>query len=402
MGGLHNLKSDARVSFEEPGDKVKAPRGHLFSRLSIDLQGEARDLYRRSSKLLPWGDHVLLWAGASGFCLVGVMSVLSLTGVVWIRLFSSRPGPLTVTVDCSGHDGDLRETGYILKGARWAPFLQVEGAWKEFPDISAAYDGYGVERIHGTRRGKSENLTRVLRVGDFLGLTAVIFQLPAVRSVVTILPHKIEVVKGFDLPLATQTGDDPMAGGAADGDRVDIRQYQLGDSARHILWTLVARTGGEKLYVRIPEPVAQSVTALFLVAGEGDDGSAEFARFLVDDKLPTGSWILGTSRSDTPTQDRFEALRLIAESGNVGTPSTPIVEPHVAFSRFEQFCVRRQCRNVILLVPHDEDAIKEVGRTTLVSQRVFCFGSRGEAPPDWSGSGNSTLSGIEFVRLRHV
>ena len=397
-----NSKNFPPAASFESSDKSQSIFDHLRPILFNDIRNGALEIYRSSGNRLPWGDHILFWSGASGVCLIGVLSLLSLSGALWIRLLSSNHKQDTAPVDCAGSSGNPHETKFTLKAARWMPWLHIEGAWAEFSNVMAVFDGYGEEAVVVTHRGHSETLTRVLRVQDCLGLTAVTFQLPTVVSSVTILPHKIKYVSDSDLPLATQTGDEPMLGGVADGDRVDIRQYQLGDSARHILWRLVARTGGQKIYVRTPEPVAQSVRAIFLVAGAGDYGNAELARYLVEEFLSPGSWIFGTSRSDVPTQDRHEALRLIAASGNWLTSTDPVVEPHVAFSHFEQFCSRRQCRKVILLVPHDEDAVKALGKISLISQRVYAFGTNGKMPSDWDGMNNVSSAGISFVELRHV
>jgi dienelactone hydrolase len=97
---------------------------------------------------------------------------------------------------------------------------------------------------------------------------------------------------------------------------MEIRRYVPGDSPRHILWKIYARTG--QLNVRLPERSIDPAkkTVAYLLAGEGDEASAAAARVALENGLLGVAWLFGADGNTGPLDELPAALEAIARSGS--------------------------------------------------------------------------------------
>ncbi|MEM8931920.1 MAG: hypothetical protein AAGE94_12145, partial [Acidobacteriota bacterium] len=88
-----------------------------------------------------------------------------------------------------------------------------------------------------------------------------------------------------------------------------------GDSPRHILWKVYART--RQLEVRVPERAIDRAqrTAAYLVTGPGDEAAAAVARTALERRLLGPSWIFAADGAPEPAEDLDPAVLAIARSG---------------------------------------------------------------------------------------
>ena len=129
-----------------------------------------------------------------------------------------------------------------------------------------------------------------------------------------VLPHLGGIRR---LPVLTSlTGGEeyPHPMGLEDGDRVELRRYVPGDSARFIHWKVFGRT--RKLMVRVPERALSRArrTVAYLVAGAHDEAAAAAARAAIEEEALGTDWQFGADGSPEATSDRSEALHKVLTS----------------------------------------------------------------------------------------
>ncbi len=185
--------------------------------------------------------------------------------------------------------------------------------------IDVHLDDSGREVVQFRRRCVVQTLRRLFGVGDRLGL----FRF----AIAQILPARILVPpRKTNFKRAALSGGPsdldmrPDLSGAQEGDLIETRQYQEGESAKNILWKVAARTGGQRLIVRTEERISGSKTALyFLATGPGDDVAAEFVRYFIEQSGRATDWVLGVSgnRKAYQPNKKSQALEALATTGAV-------------------------------------------------------------------------------------
>ena len=102
--------------------------------------------------------------------------------------------------------------------------------------------------------------------------------------------------------------------GLEDGDRLELRRYVPGDSARFIHWKVFGRT--RKLMVRTPERALSRArrTVAYLVAGAHDEAAAAAARAAIEEEALGMDWQFAADGSPEATSDRSEALHKVMTS----------------------------------------------------------------------------------------
>jgi len=94
-------------------------------------------------------------------------------------------------------------------------------------------------------------------------------------------------------------GEGEDAQGSGEGDLLEFRSYQAGDSANRIMWKIFSRTG--LLFVRKPEKAGAPLVGIFLVCSSFDEPAAELAWYVTDKTQARSqdffgeNWIFGTS-----------------------------------------------------------------------------------------------------------
>ena len=267
-------------------------------------------------KSLPWDDRVLL-AGA-WFAVFSVL--LSLVMVVLGKLVfltkHQRCGirPIELTAMSPGE-----ASGWELGLARHVPLLTARLAWVGHDFIRAGLDPKGREWLSATRRGWAHNPLRWIVFEDFFGLARTACEeAEAGSEEVLVYPRNQRPEPMVDAPKLLSASDQSHPGGKSDGDRTESREYIAGEPTRHILWQVAARTGGQRLYVRVPETAGEMFFRVIFVPGGEDEQAAQFADYLLREN-PWGShwWFAIAGRQDTWEPGAFpEARKALARSAN--------------------------------------------------------------------------------------
>ena len=176
------------------------------------------------------------------------------------------------------------------------------------------------ERVTLRRRGLYASVTRRLAVQDGFGLARITFR-HRQGGPIEVLPHLGGIRR---LPVLTSlTGGEEMPHpmGLEDGDRVELRRYVPGDSARFIHWKVFGRT--RKLMVRVPERALSRArrTVAYLVAGPHDEPAAAAARAAIEEEALGTDWQFAADGSPEATSDRSEALHKVMGSSQHLTES---------------------------------------------------------------------------------
>jgi len=248
-------------------------------------------------------DLVLLVLGYGGIGLLAIATVLVATsalGLWWqLRRTSVRWSSSTLET------GAPLPTGFSLPSLRWLPLVQVHWTWvSPDADVADAVAERGRLREHVTllRRGIYPSITRRVVVQDAFGLSRVAFQhCGGIRR----LPVLTSLTGGEEYPH-------PM--GLEDGDRVELRRYVPGDSARFIHWKVFGRT--RTLMVRTPERALSRArrTVAYLVAGAHDEAAAAAARAAIEEGVLGVDWQFAADGSAGATSDCSEALHKVMTS----------------------------------------------------------------------------------------
>ena len=264
-------------------------------------------------------DLVLLVLGYGGAGLLLISTLLVVASALglwwWLRraTFSWR-APAFET-------GTPVLTGFGLPSLWWLPLVQIRWSW-ESPAAEAVEPQFGAgrlaERVTLVQRGIFPSVTRRLVVQDAFGLARIAFRHEQ-PGPIEVFPHLGGIRR---LPVLTSlTGGEefPHPMGLEDGDRVELRRYVPGDSARFIHWKVFGRT--RKLMVRVPERALSRArrTVAYLVAGAHDEAAAAAARAAIEEEALGNDWQFAADGSPEATSDRSEALhKVMASSRRAG------------------------------------------------------------------------------------
>ena len=269
-------------------------------------------------KSIPWGDRVLLagaWFAVSSVLLSLVMVVLGkLVFSTKRQRFGMRPIELTAM-------SQRRPSGWELGLARHIPMISARLVWVGHDFIRADLDPKGRELLSATRRGCAHNPQRRIVFEDFFGLARAACEAVAAGSEeVWVYPQCRRPEPIVDAPKLLSTSDQSHPGGKSEGDRTESREYIAGEPTRHMLWQVAARTGGQRLYVRVPETAGEMFFRVIFVPGGEDEQAAQFADYLLrENPCPWGShWLFSIAGGqDTWEPGAFpEARKALACSAN--------------------------------------------------------------------------------------
>jgi hypothetical protein len=262
---------------------------------------------------------LVLGYGGAGLLVISVLVVASSTLGLWLRLRRASFRWLTSTLET----GAPLRTGFSLPSLWWLPLVQVRWTWVS-PDAAVAepvaQSGRVVEQVTLARRGIFSTITRRIVVQDAFGLSRIAFRYRQ-PGPIEVLPHLGGIRR---LPVLTSlTGGEefPHPMGLEDGDRVELRRYVPGDSARFIHWKVFGRT--RKLMVRMPERALSRSrrTVAYLVAGAHDEAAAAAARAAIEEEALGTDWQFATDGAPEATSDRADALHKVMTSSGFSGPS---------------------------------------------------------------------------------
>jgi len=261
-------------------------------------------------------DLVLLVLGYGGVALLAICIVIVALSAVGLRLSLGRASFRWST--STFETGAPVRTGFSIPSLWWLPLAQVRWTWVS-PEAVLA-DGVSErgrlrERVTLDRRGIFTSVTRRIVVQDAFGLSRIAFRYRQ-NGPVEVLPHLGGIRR---LPVLTSlTGGEeyPHPMGLEDGDRVELRRYVPGDSARFIHWKVFGRT--RKLMVRVPERALSRArrTVAYLVAGAHDEAAAAAARAAIAEGALGTDWQFAADGSPEATSDRTEALHKVMTSSD--------------------------------------------------------------------------------------
>jgi len=265
---------------------------------------------------IPWDDRVLLagaWFTVSlvllGLAMVALGKLIFLTGV---HRCGIRPIELTAT-------SPEKPSGWELGLARHVPLVTARLAWVGNDFIRAGLDQKGREWLSATRRGWAHDPQRRVVFEDFFGLARASFEvMEAGSEEVLAYPQNRRPEPKVDAPKLLSASDQSHPIGKSEGDRTESREYIAGEPTRHMLWQVAARTGEQRLYVRVPETAGEMFFCVIFVPGREDEQAAQFADYLLREN-PWGShWLFSiVGVQDTWEPGAFmEARKSLAHSSN--------------------------------------------------------------------------------------
>lgn len=262
---------------------------------------------------------LVLGYGGIGLLVLSVIAVLVAAFGLWLSLRRRPPRWSTTKLET----GTELRTGFTLPGLWWFPMVQVRWRW-ESPSGATAEQiqerGRLVERVTLARRGIFDSVTRRIVVQDAFGLARIAFR-HAQEGPVEVLPH-IGAMRRLPVLTSLTGGEEhPHPMGLEDGDRVELRRYVPGDSARFIHWKVFGRT--RKLMVRVPERALSRArrTVAYLISGPHDEATAAAARAAIEEEALGADWQFAADGAPEATSDRQQALRKIIESSAFEGPS---------------------------------------------------------------------------------
>lgn len=261
-------------------------------------------------------DLVWLVVGYAALGLVALAVIVVVTGAIRVKV-ATRVRPHAEVERHRLETGRFLPTGFEAPALLWLPLAQVDWTW-ERPDgaevaIESARGSRMREKVAFRRRGHVRGVRRRIVIQDAFGLARV-----AVRQndpvELTVLPHAGKL-RETPMLVSLAGGDErPHPMGIEDGDRVELRRYVPGDSARLIHWKVFGRT--RQLMVRMPERALSPArrTVAYQVAGPGDEASAAAARVAVESGVFGAEWSFCADGSAGDTQRIDEAVEMIVRS----------------------------------------------------------------------------------------
>lgn len=267
-------------------------------------------------------DLLLLVTALACLGVLALCAVAVTTSALALRRWLRAAAPLALPERIET-DAWLR-TGFTLPD--WPlPWLSFALRWEEPAGVASRLlprvgGGAWLEEIRASRRADVERVERVIEVRDVFGLTRVrVRDTRAARFWILPNPHRLASAQ----VVVTRAGGDGVAhpAGTPEGDRVDLRRYAPGDSARDVLWKTFARTG--LLMVRKPErslEPARQVSA-YLMADPRDEAAAAAARLALESGALGEAWRFGADGARSVARTLGDALHAVAESGGARGPT---------------------------------------------------------------------------------
>jgi hypothetical protein len=259
-------------------------------------------------------DLLLFVIGMSGLALVVVAAAATgATALHVARLTRERRAEIGA-LEC----GSRLRTGFRLPGLQRVPLVQLHWSWERPRHVEQRPRLLGDsfwEEVIGQRRALDERLVRRIVVQDAFGLSRVSWPHEETLEVM-LLPDVGLLRRSALLPSLSGADGIPDPTGLPEGDRMEIRRYVPGDSARHILWSWFAKT--RQLVVRMPERSldrSRRVVA-YLVCGDGDEPAAAVARVALEQNALGTSWRFGADGTPGSCDSLEPALRAICRSGS--------------------------------------------------------------------------------------
>jgi uncharacterized protein (DUF58 family) len=259
-------------------------------------------------------DFLLYPAGLVALLLVVVCAVLVVVGTLWLR---GRLVRVPVSIPERLETTRATGTGFRFPTlSRWL-VLDVTLTWVDPPGLEVSLepvDGLWSEVVTAQERGRYTRLVRRFTVEDVFGLTGLSFELEwPVALAITPASAK----QGAALAAGRSQGETlANPAGRAEGDLVEMRQYAYGDSMRHVLWKVYARS--RKLLVRMPERALSPgpVSVAFFVAGQEDEASAGAARLYVEAGLLGADLLFTADGSVVPARSARDAVEQLVDSAS--------------------------------------------------------------------------------------
>jgi uncharacterized protein (DUF58 family) len=266
--------------------------------------------------VLVWGpkeaDFLLYAAGLVALLLVATCTALTVLGTLWLRrrVKALEPG-LPESLETSRATG----TGFRFPSlGRWL-VLDVSLSWVEPAAVEVTLellDGRLAEVITAQERGRAPRVIRRFTVEDVFGLTRLSFDVTWTAEV-CVTPRA--ATRGAELAAGRAQGDSLAdAAGRLEGDLVEMRPYAPGDSMRHVLWKVYART--RRLLVRMPERALAPgpVSIAFFIAGPEDEASAGAARLYLEAGLLGTDLLFVADGAAAPARSARDALEQLVDS----------------------------------------------------------------------------------------
>lgn len=264
-------------------------------------------------------DLIVLAIGATALAAWLALSVAVVVNALWWRHQSQTDAamPTEGAPRCLETDAET-VTGRRVKRLRHWPFLQLDVRWELPRGVGARLvqdeEGVWVERVRPARRFRADQVARLWTVRDVLGLCESSF-----KEVAPLDHWALPAVGRMrETPIVSaRTGADgiPWPTGAPEGDRMEVRRYVPGDSARDVMWNVYART--RQLHVRLRERSVEPSRRMvaYLVAADGDEASAAAARVALESGAFGDDWTFGADGTAAACDSRAAALEAVARSG---------------------------------------------------------------------------------------
>jgi hypothetical protein len=265
-------------------------------------------------------DLLYLVIGAVGLALAALCLVLTTLASIGLafglrraRRRAVEEGLPPLRLEC----GVRASTGFSLPSLWYLPMIRARWSWAhpEADVHTVARSGRLQEHVTPLRRGLEETIVRRVEIGDAFALTKIAFPCRETRSV-RVVPST-GALERIRLSRSIAAGEDTYdPEGAAEGERIDLREYAPGDPIRFILWKVFAKT--RQLVVRTPERAISPARRAFayVVAGRGDEPAAGVARKAVETGALGASFVMGADGVPDDARTEDEALELLARSGS--------------------------------------------------------------------------------------
>lgn len=257
-------------------------------------------------------DHVLRPVALVALALVVVCVLLVIVATLVVRRFVRRQ---TAGLPPELQSGAEFITAFRLPNVRALGLLDVQLSWVTPPGFTVTLvpaDGRLGERVSALERGQHDELIRRVTVEDVFGVAGITFD---VRWPLTLRVSPVAAPINASLAESRSSGDAwSHPSGQPVGDLIEMRSYAPGDSIRHVLWRVYART--RRLLVRVPERAVapQPLNVAFLIAGTGDEPSAGVARVFVEQGLLGPDFVFAADGAQRPTTRVPEAVEQIIHS----------------------------------------------------------------------------------------
>lgn len=259
-------------------------------------------------------DRLLFVIGIAGLVLTVLSTVMVGTAAFFLRGRLQDSGEGFRRLEA----GSPIRTGWSAPSLDWVPLVRLHWEWLEPSGVDCRphlRGGRLLEEVVARRRCQVPGIRRQVTVFDAFGLARVTWERFEKTPLVT-MPHVGRLRRMPVLQSLAAAEGIPYPSGTPEGDRMEIRRYVPGDSMRHILWKVYART--RQLNVRTPERSIDpsKKTVAYLLTGDDDEAAAAAARVALENGLLGLSWMFGADGTSSPMDNLEEALAAIARSGS--------------------------------------------------------------------------------------